>query len=64
MRHDAWSARPYEKVSDHGFFASSAFIALSVSDASSSDMPPERNVTPGTATGTVCCSTRTVASAT
>ena len=36
----AGGARPYEKVSDHGFFVSSAFIALSASDASSSLMPP------------------------
>jgi hypothetical protein len=32
-------------------------------DASSSDMPPDKKVMPGTAGGTVCCSTRTVARA-
>eukprot|EP00613_Pedinella_sp_CCMP2098_P052756 CAMPEP_0171890754 /NCGR_PEP_ID=MMETSP0992-20121227/44358_1 /TAXON_ID=483369 /ORGANISM="non described non described, Strain CCMP2098" /LENGTH=73 /DNA_ID=CAMNT_0012518011 /DNA_START=393 /DNA_END=614 /DNA_ORIENTATION=- len=38
-------------------------MALSASEASSSVMPPDRNVTPGTLQGTTCCSTRTVASA-
>ena len=40
------------------------FMACSASDASSSDMPPERNVMPGTAGGTVRESVRTVRTAT
>ena len=36
-------------------------MQLSDREASSSDMPPDRKVMPGTAGGTVCCSTRVVA---
>ena len=63
LRHDCWRARPYEKVSFQGLGPGAWLISLSASDASSSDMPPERKVTPGTAHGVVRCRTRTVACA-
>ena len=39
-------------------------ILFSALGASSSDMPPDRKVIPGTAQGTVCCRTQAVARAT
>ena len=37
-------------------------MAFKLTEASSSDCPPDRNVTPGTAAGTVRCNAVTVAS--
>jgi len=54
-------ARPYEKESAHGFLPGRAFIALRFAEASSSLWPPERNIIPGKAGGTVRCKAVTVA---
>src|SRR5690348_10549057 len=59
----ACSARPYEKVTDHGR-SPMRLIASRCAVASSSDWPPDRNAMPGTVAGTVALSTCTVFSAT
>ena len=54
LRHDVWRARPSEKVSVQGLGASLYWLmAFRLTEASSSDWPPERKTTPGMAGGTV-----------
>lgn len=50
MRTDVYKALPYEKVKDQGLGRPwILFMAFRLSEASSSDWPPERKVTPGRA---------------
>lgn len=48
-----WSARPKLKLRIQGFFALTRLIAFKLAVDSSSDCPPDRNIMPGTAGGTV-----------
>jgi hypothetical protein len=53
LRTEDWRALPYENVRAHGLGSSVIlFIALRLRDASSSDYPPDKKVTPGRA-GTI-----------
>ena len=54
LRTEFWSARAYENETCHGLGV--WFMAFRLSVASSSDCPPERNMIPGTAGGTLLLS--------
>lgn len=43
---EAWRARPYENVRAHGLKSGTLLMAFKWIEASSSDWPPDKNVTP------------------
>jgi len=56
-----YKALPYENVKAHGLLILVIlFISFKLSDASSSDYPPDKKVTPTNAGGTVRLNARTV----
>ena len=62
---EAWRALPKLKLRFHGLGMSWIWLmALKLTEASSSDWPPDRNTMPGTAAGTVLLKAVTVARAT
>lgn len=60
---ECWRALPYEKDKAQGLFNLDWFMAFKLRVASSSDWPPDKNMTPGTEDGRVLARVMMVLSA-